>query len=103
MSSDKLLYSKNEGSPEVHATGRPWSPHSRRFEASLKMRGRLAAASSGEPGTQSSSREDFHMETTATGVKISFAAPQIIAWVSQILPALPRQPGMEPMIQGSTS
>ena len=53
--------------------------------------------------TQSSSREDFHMETTATGVKISFAAPQIIAWVSQILPALPRKAGMEPMIQGTAS
>lgn len=53
--------------------------------------------------TQSSSREEFHMETTATGVKISFAAPQIIAWVSEILPALPRQAGMEPMIQGTAS
>jgi hypothetical protein len=52
---------------------------------------------------QASSRADFHMEATATGVKISFAATQIIAWVSQILPALPRKDGVEPMIQESTA
>lgn len=30
------------------------------------------------------------METTATGMKLSFQAPQIIGWVSEILPELPR-------------
>jgi len=39
------------------------------------------------------------METTATGCKIMFAAPQIIAWVSQILPALPRNAKFEPLLQ----
>jgi len=41
---------------------------------------------------QQSSSTQFQMETTSTGVKISFGAPQIIAWTSQILPALPRDP-----------
>lgn len=31
------------------------------------------------------------MEVTATGMKISFRAPQIIGWVSEILPELPRR------------
>jgi hypothetical protein len=43
--------------------------------------------------------QSFQMETTATGCKITFAAPQIIAWVSQILPALPRDPNFEPLLQ----
>lgn len=46
-----------------------------------------------------SSSSDFRMETTATGYKITFAAPQIIAWVSQILPALPRDQNFEPLLQ----
>lgn len=36
---------------------------------------------------------------TATGCKISFTSLQIIGWVSQILPALPRDPKFESMIQ----
>jgi hypothetical protein len=39
------------------------------------------------------------MQTTATGCRLTFGAPQIIGWVSQILPALPRKPGFEPMVQ----
>ncbi len=39
------------------------------------------------------------METTATGVKITFGAPQIIAWISQILPALPRDANFQPLLQ----
>jgi hypothetical protein len=50
-----------------------------------------------------SSRSQFQMETTATGCKISFAAPQIIAWVSQILPALPRDGNFEPLLQTTTT
>ncbi|KAK3361626.1 hypothetical protein B0T24DRAFT_684657 [Lasiosphaeria ovina] len=48
----------------------------------------------------SSSSSDFSMTTTATGCKITFGAPQIIAWVSQILPALPRDASFEPLLQG---
>ncbi len=39
------------------------------------------------------------MQSTATGCKLSFGAPQIIGWVSQILPALPRNADYEPMVQ----
>ncbi|KAI9866194.1 MAG: hypothetical protein M1813_001755 [Trichoglossum hirsutum] len=46
-----------------------------------------------------SSSSDLRVETTATGCKITFAAPQIIAWVSQILPALPRDLSFEPLLQ----
>jgi len=46
-----------------------------------------------------SARGQFRMETTATGCKLSFGAPQIIAWVSQILPALPRDSNFEPLVQ----
>ncbi|KAI1192407.1 hypothetical protein F5X97DRAFT_317457 [Nemania serpens] len=48
---------------------------------------------------QSSSQQDHQMHVTATGCKIMFAAPQVIGWVSQILPALPRQEGFEPLVQ----
>lgn len=48
---------------------------------------------------QSSSQQSHQMQSTATGCRLTFAAPQIIGWVSQILPALPRKPGFEPMVQ----
>ncbi|KAK0741578.1 hypothetical protein B0T18DRAFT_307044, partial [Schizothecium vesticola] len=38
---------------------------------------------------QASSSRSHQVQTTATGCRISFGAPQIIGWVSQILPALP--------------
>jgi hypothetical protein len=47
----------------------------------------------------SSSHQDFSMQATATGCRISFTSPQIIGWVSQILPALPRDPKFESMVQ----
>ncbi|KAI8627421.1 hypothetical protein F5Y19DRAFT_477635 [Xylariaceae sp. FL1651] len=48
---------------------------------------------------QSSSKQDHQMQATATGCKTMFGAPQVIGWVSQILLALPRQKGLEPMVQ----
>lgn len=48
---------------------------------------------------QSSSHQSFSMQATSTGCKLSFNSPQIIGWVSQILPALPRNPAFEPIIQ----
>ncbi|KAI8955363.1 hypothetical protein F4801DRAFT_574538 [Xylaria longipes] len=48
---------------------------------------------------QSSSRQNHQMQTTATGCKLMFGAPQVIGWVSQILPALPREKGFEPLVQ----
>lgn len=48
---------------------------------------------------QSSSHQSFSMQATSTGCKLSFNAPQIIGWVSQILPALPRNPNFEPIVQ----
>lgn len=50
---------------------------------------------------QSSSNQSCHMEQTATGVKLLFSAPQVIAWISRILPALPRNPNFNPMTQGA--
>jgi len=41
------------------------------------------------------------MHKTATGCKLSFGAPQIIAWVSEILPALPRDKNFKPLSQGA--
>jgi len=41
------------------------------------------------------------MHKTATGCKLSFGAPQIIAWVSEILPALPRDKAFQPSSQGA--
>ena len=49
--------------------------------------------------SEKASSKSFQMQSTATGCRLSFGAPQIIAWVSQILPALPRKPGFEPMVQ----
>ena len=48
---------------------------------------------------QSNSHESFQMQATATGCRLSFGAPQIIGWVNQILPALPRGEGFSPMVQ----
>ncbi|KAK3711832.1 hypothetical protein LTR37_009350 [Vermiconidia calcicola] len=50
---------------------------------------------------QSSSRQSFQMQSTATGCRLTFGAPQIIGWVSQILPALPRLEGYEPIVQNA--
>ncbi|KAE8150823.1 hypothetical protein BDV25DRAFT_139419 [Aspergillus avenaceus] len=48
---------------------------------------------------QSSSKQSFQLQSTATGCRLSFGAPQVIGWVSQILPMLPRPTGYEPMLQ----
>lgn len=50
---------------------------------------------------QASSHSNFQMQSTATGVKLCFGAPQVIGWVSQILPELPRKSGYEPMVQNT--
>jgi hypothetical protein len=42
----------------------------------------------------------MQLHSTATGCKISFGAPQVIAWVSQILPPLPRDQKFDPLTQG---
>ncbi|KAI0397923.1 hypothetical protein F5Y17DRAFT_454509 [Xylariaceae sp. FL0594] len=49
--------------------------------------------------SRSEAHQSFQMQSTATGVRLCFGAPQIIGWVSQILPSLPRQAGFEPMVQ----
>lgn len=41
------------------------------------------------------------MQATATGCRLTFGAPQIIGWVNQILPALPRKMEFEPMVQNN--
>jgi hypothetical protein len=46
------------------------------------------------------SSQSCQLITTATGCKILFGAPQIIAWVSQILLALPGPPDFDAMTQG---
>ncbi|KAG9506423.1 hypothetical protein J7337_003406 [Fusarium musae] len=51
----------------------------------------------------SSSHSHVQCHTTATGCKLSFGAPQIIAWVSQILPELPRAKSLNPLWQGAQS
>ncbi|KAK5163218.1 uncharacterized protein LTR77_010804 [Saxophila tyrrhenica] len=48
---------------------------------------------------QASSKQSFRMQSTSTGCRLCFGAPQIIGWVSQILPALPRFDGYQPMVQ----
>ncbi|KAK0105142.1 hypothetical protein ONS95_004459 [Cadophora gregata] len=50
---------------------------------------------------ESASESSMQVQTTATGCKLSFGAPQIIAWVSQILPPLPREKGFNPLSQGA--
>ena len=49
---------------------------------------------------QSKTELKTKMESTTTGLKILLQAPQIIAWVSTILPTLPPQPGRE-FVDGS--
>ncbi|KAK0612567.1 hypothetical protein B0T17DRAFT_564881 [Bombardia bombarda] len=50
----------------------------------------------------SSSQSQTHqMQATATGCRLTFGAPQIIGWVNQILPALPRTYAFEPMVQSN--
>ena len=50
---------------------------------------------------ESASQQSVQMHNTATGCKITFGAPQVIALVSQILPALPRPAGFNPLTQGA--
>ena len=50
---------------------------------------------------EAASQQSVQMHSTATGCKITFGAPQVIAWVSQILPALPRPPGINPLTQAA--
>lgn len=50
---------------------------------------------------ESASKQSHQMQTTATGCRLTFGAPQIIAWVSQILPQLPRPKEFQPMIQNN--
>jgi hypothetical protein len=40
--------------------------------------------------SQSKSEQGSSCESTASGCRITIKAPQIIGWVSQLLPALPR-------------
>ncbi|KAM0083292.1 hypothetical protein ACKRZS_004502 [Fusarium odoratissimum] len=49
----------------------------------------------------SSSHRHVQCHTTATGCKLSFGAPQIIAWVSEILPELPWAKNLNPLWQGA--
>ena len=50
---------------------------------------------------EQASKSSMQMHTTATGCKLMFGAPQVIAWASQILPALPREAGFNPLTQGA--
>ncbi|KAK3985320.1 hypothetical protein QBC44DRAFT_405143 [Cladorrhinum sp. PSN332] len=50
---------------------------------------------------KSSSQQMHQMQATATGCRLTFGAPQIIGWVNQILPALPRKLEFEPMVQNN--
>lgn len=52
---------------------------------------------------QSSNKQSFQVQSTATGCRLSFGAPQNIGWVSQILPALPRSHKYEPMVQNDVT
>ena len=47
------------------------------------------------------SSASVQVHKSATGCKLSFGAPQIIAWVSEILPALPRDKAFQPLSQGA--
>ena len=49
---------------------------------------------------QSSSKNKTRTESTATGMKISLQAPQIIAWVQTLLPKLPRDPTAKSRMEG---
>ncbi|KIJ39755.1 hypothetical protein M422DRAFT_257348 [Sphaerobolus stellatus SS14] len=46
--------------------------------------------SSNASGSHSSSNAGSHCQTTASGCRIEIKAPQIIGWISQMVPALPR-------------
>lgn len=50
---------------------------------------------------ESATEQSMQVHSTATGCKISFGAPQVIAWVSQILPPLPRNQKFNPLTQGA--
>jgi hypothetical protein len=49
---------------------------------------------------EQASSQNVQIETTATGCKIKFGSPQIVAWASQILPELPQPEGGNPRITG---
>ncbi|KAL1610520.1 hypothetical protein SLS60_002189 [Paraconiothyrium brasiliense] len=50
---------------------------------------------------ESATEQSMQVHSTSTGCKISFGAPQVIAWVSQILPPLPRPQNYNPLSQGA--
>ena len=50
---------------------------------------------------ESATEQSMQVHSTATGCKITFGAPQVIAWVSQILPPLPRPANYNPLTQGA--
>ena len=49
---------------------------------------------------QSQTKAATRTETTATGMKISLQAPQIIGWVQTLLPKLPRDPAGQSRMAG---
>ncbi|EHK97228.1 hypothetical protein M7I_7039 [Glarea lozoyensis 74030] len=49
---------------------------------------------------EAASSQRMQVHSTATGCKLCFGAPQVVGWVSQILPSLPRPSGYNPMTQG---
>lgn len=49
---------------------------------------------------QSKTKAATRTETTATGMKISLQAPQIIGWVQTLLPKLPRDPAGKSRMDG---
>jgi hypothetical protein len=50
---------------------------------------------------ESASSQSMQVQSTATGCKLSFGAPQVIGWISQILPTLPRPTKFNPLTQGA--
>lgn len=50
---------------------------------------------------ESGSDKSVQMHPTASGCKLTFGAPQVIGWVSQILPALPRPQEYSALTQGA--
>ncbi|KAK1756581.1 hypothetical protein QBC47DRAFT_299400 [Echria macrotheca] len=66
-----------------------------RTEANLKVG--YGPFSFGGSHSQSRNSAKTSAEATATGMRISLQAPQIIAWVSELLPALPRKNGASKM------
>ena len=49
---------------------------------------------------QSQNKSKTRTETTATGMKISLQAPQIISWVQTLLPKLPKDPAGKSRMEG---